>query len=308
MADGMADTADRCQARSRALHESLHGTASTARGWLLLEEPGPWGVDALRDSRLDPKLARRLSETSRELRLRVVLVRRARRQGGSPPSQRHCFLARTGAGERWVEHALLDDPADVLDLDLDALARGDRPGQRDVPNPLFLVCTQGRHDPCCAELGRPVAQALAQRFPGQTWEVSHIGGDRFAGNLVALPHGLYFGRVSADDAVPVAEAYARGEIEPAYLRGRTAYGFAVQAAECLLRAETGIRGVDELPIVSSRRSGEVTEAVFAAPDGGRYRVRIRTGSAQPARTLTCHAERLATPPEHELLELRHETG
>lgn len=302
----MSDEAERCQARSRALHESLHGTASTARGWVLLEEPGPWGVDALRDSRLDPKLTRRLSEISRELRLRVVLVRRARRQGGPSPRQRHCFLARTGAGEGWIEHALLDDPAQVLDLDLDALAHGHRPGQRAVTDPLYLVCTQGRHDPCCAELGRPVAEALTERFPDGTWEVSHIGGDRFAGNLVVLPHGLYFGRVPPDDAVPVAEAYARGEVEPAYLRGRTAYGFATQAAECLLRRETGIRGVDDLSLISSDRSGAETEAVFGAPGGGRYRVRIRTGSAQPARTLTCHAERLATPPEHQLLELRHE--
>lgn len=302
----MDDAGARCQARSRALHESLHGTASTARGWVLLEEPGPWGAEALRDSRLDPKLLRELSEASRRLRLRVVLVRRPRRQGGSSSRQRNCFLARTDAGKGWVEHTPLDDPAQVLDLDLDALSRGDRPGLRQVTGPLYLVCTQGRHDPCCAELGRPVAEALAERFPEETWEVSHIGGDRFAGNLVALPHGLYFGRVPPDGAAPVAEAYARGEVEPAYLRGRTAYGFATQTAECLLRSETGIRGVDDLPLVSSRRSGDVTEAVFAAPDGGRYRVRIRTGSAYPSRALTCHAERLATPPEYELLRLDRE--
>ena len=30
-----------------------------------------------------------------------------------------------------------------------------------------------------------------------TWEVSHIGGDRFAANLLVLPEGLYYGRVVA---------------------------------------------------------------------------------------------------------------
>lgn len=301
----MREGAPRCQARSATLEESLHGTASTVRGWVLLEEPGPWGADALRDSRLDPQLAARLHAESRRWRLRIVLIRR---HGRSGRQRRRCFLAWSGRDESWIEQTLLDDPAEVLDLDLDGLSRGHRPGLRPIEHSLYLVCTQGRHDPCCAELGRPVARALCQRFPEETWEVSHIGGDRFAGNLVVLPHGLYFGRVPPDEAVPIAEAYERGEIEQAYLRGRSAYGFAVQAAECLLRAKTGVRGVDDLPLLSSRRVEDETEAVFAAPDHGRYRVRVRTASAHPARTLTCHSERLSTPPEHQLVELRHEAG
>ncbi|MDR7304306.1 sucrase ferredoxin [Haloactinomyces albus] len=296
----------RCHARSLARNEPLHGTASTVRGWILLEDPGPWGVHALRDSRLDTTLTERLQEASRRLRLRVVLIRRTRRQGQSTLRRRRCFLARTGLGEGWVEQALLDEPGQVLDLDLERLARGLRPGLQPVPDPLFFVCTHGRHDPCCAEQGRPVAEALTERLPEQTWEVSHIGGDRFAGNLLVLPHGLYFGRVPAEEAVPLAEAYVRGEIDPRYLRGRAAYGFATQAAECLLRAETGIRGVDDLPLLSSHSEGDDTEATFAAPRQGHYRVRMRTAPAPPERRLTCHTEQLSAPPEHHLVELRHE--
>lgn len=301
----MSDGSARCCRRSLALDESLHGTASTVRGWLLLEEPGPWGVDALRDSRLDPKVAAGLDEMCRRLRLRALLVRR---HGRSTGSARHCFVAWTGPEGGWIEETLLDDPAEVLDIDLEGLVHGERPGLRQVTHPLYLVCTQGRHDPCCAELGRPLARALSEGFPEQTWEVSHIGGDRFAGNLVVLPHGLYFGRVPPDQAVPVATAYSRGEIEPAYLRGRSAYGFATQAAECILRREHGIRGLEDLPLVSTRRTGEETEAVFAAPGGGHYLVRVRTVPADPARSLTCHARRIATPPEHHVVELRYEAA
>ncbi|RCW45944.1 hypothetical protein DFQ14_102246 [Halopolyspora algeriensis] len=303
----MGEARARCQTRSRSLHEPLHGTASTVRGWVLLEEPGPWGVDALRDSRLDADVSTRLHEICRRLRLRVVLIRRVRRQGQGS-GQRHCFLARTGLGEGWVEQAVLDGPADVFDLDLEGLARGDRPGLQPVPDPLYFVCTHGRHDPCCAEQGRPVAEALSKHFPEQTWEVSHIGGDRFAGNLLALPHGFYFGRVPSDDAVPLAEAYARGELDTRYLRGRTAYGFATQAAECLLRQETEICGVDELPLISSRREGDEVEATFTAPDGGHYRVRLRSVPSHPERRLTCHADQPSVPSEHRLVELHHERG
>ena len=40
--------------------------------------------------------------------------------------------------------------------------------------------------------------------PDETWEVSHIGGDRFAGNLLVLPHGLYYGRLDPLAAIAVA--------------------------------------------------------------------------------------------------------
>lgn len=299
----MNDPASRCRARSVANAESLHGTASTVRRWVLLEEPGPWGAEALRDSRLDAALTKRLDERCRELRLRVVLIRRVSRER---TDQRQCFLARTDPGSERVEQVSLDEPGHVLDLDLDAFADRGSAGHTPVSHPLYLVCTQGRHDPCCAEHGRPVVRALAARFAEWTWEVSHIGGDRFAGNMLVLPHGLYYGRVSPEAAPGIAEAYARGEIDAAHLRGRSGYGFPVQAAECLLRKETGIRAVDGLPLVESHRDGDETEAVFAAGDG-RYRVRVRTTAAPEERTLTCAATRASAPAEHRLVDLRHES-
>ena len=56
--------------------------------------------------------------------------------------------------------------------------------------PIILVCTHGVHDACCAIRGRPVAAALAARWPDLVWECSHVGGDRFAPNVVLLPDGL----------------------------------------------------------------------------------------------------------------------
>lgn len=302
----MAEPPPRCAARSSALDEPLHGTASTVSGWVLLEVPGPWGFDALRDCRLDAAVTGRLRELARRLRLRIVLIRKAQRSNSAVAAHRHCYLARTGPGEGWVEQAVLNSPEEVFDLDLEGLSRGRHTGLPNNPDPLYLVCTQGRHDPCCAERGRPVARRLAERFPDQSWEVSHIGGDRFAANLLVLPHGLYYGRLTPEDAVSVSEAYERGEVEPELLRGRSAYGFAVQAAECLLRSRTGIRGIDELPLLSVQRDGDDTEAVFAAPHGGKYLVAVRSSPAAPPRALTCSADRAANPPQYDLLELREQ--
>ncbi len=91
---------------------------------------------------------------------------------------------------------------------------------RPVGAPLFLVCAHGRRDVCCARLGGPLARALAARHPGQVWETTHVGGHRYAANLVILPHGLYYGPVDEDFAAAAIAAYQHGEITPARYRGR----------------------------------------------------------------------------------------
>ena len=120
------------------------------------------------------------------------------------------------------------------------------PGRGQPGGPLYLVCAHGRHDPCCAIRGRPVAEALAAARPGAVWECSHVGGDRFAANLVALPHGLFYAHVTAGPRRGVAAAYERGEVRPDLLRGRSAFAPPAQAAQHYARLELGETGVDAL--------------------------------------------------------------
>ena len=61
-----------------------------------------------------------------------------------------------------VDDAELEDLAPPYD--------GPAEGWAVVDEPLFLVCTHGRHDRCCALRGRPVAAALAARHPAH-----HLG-------------------------------------------------------------------------------------------------------------------------------------
>jgi hypothetical protein len=102
--------------------------------------------------------------------------------------------------------------------------------------PVYLVCTHGRHDACCAVRGRPVAAALAAAYPDRTWECCHIGGDRFAANVVVLPHGLFYGHVSVTRAVELAKRYDEGTVVPDLLRGSGAFTPPVQAAQHFARA------------------------------------------------------------------------
>lgn len=310
-AEGVTDTggsavaaapSERCSARSIAHGEPMLGTASTVRNWLLIEDPGPWGASALLDSRLPDGVGERLTVLSRELGIRVLLIRR---HGRSDPRGCRVIAAHSGQGTVWIERGRLDSAADVFDLDLAALGRSEPVGlDHIVDEPVYLVCSHGRRDVCCAEKGRPVAAALAAVRPDQSWECSHIGGDRFAANLVCLPHGLYYGRVGRSDAASIADDYARGSIDLDHYRGRSCYDFAVQAAEWFLRRDRGLTEIDDLRLVDhAHAAAGQTHTRFTGPRDASYVVRVRAALSPEPRRLTCRSQREERPPAFELLEI-----
>ncbi|MCA1692244.1 MAG: sucrase ferredoxin [Acidimicrobiales bacterium] len=298
----------RCAGISRARAEPVRASASMVRGWVMLEQPGPWGSEAVAQSRLPDPVAGPLQELGRVHGLRVLLLRRPERPAVTDP---HCFVAYSGRPSPWIEKRVLSDPHQLLDLDLSGLATGRRlppspAREAELSEPLYLVCTNGRHDPCCAQLGRPVVRALLDGSTGdRVWECSHIGGDRFAGNLVCLPHGLYFGRLGPVEAAAVVASYERGLIELDHYRGRAGDPFAVQAAEFFVRESEGLLGVDDLVPERRRRMDDgVVEVSFRGPRERRFIVKLAANPADEPRPLTCAAVRQQRPATYSLLGLR----
>lgn len=293
----------RCAAASRERGDELAGTASTVRSYLLLEHAGPWGVDALRDARLPYGLGVHLREAAGRARVRVLLVRRPGRRAGDGGVR--LFACRAAGPESWTETAVLDELNDVRDLDLAPLGAGRSLGLEPHDAPLFAVCTHGRHDACCAELGRPAALALARGPHAESvWETSHIGGDRFAGNLVVLPRGLYYGALDATSAVAVADATAAGEVLVDHLRGRSDLPMGAQAADAALRRELGVTGLDDVLARSVRVDGDLTTARFDVAGHGAREVVVRRVPGDTAHQLTCSARRDNPVPRHEVVEVR----
>lgn len=273
----------RCAAASAARDEPLVGSASTVRAFLLVENAGPWGVDALRDVRLPDEVKLALQSRSRAAGVRTLLVRRHR--GGG--SGLRVFAAWVDPVDPWLETALLKIPEDLLDLDIAALGRGRSPGLTRTDEPLFGVCTHGRHDACCAELGRPVAAALSAAHPEHTWEISHIGGDRFAANVLVLPDGLYYGRVGPENAAALGTRHRAGHLDLALLRGRSRFPFPVQVAEVAVRRETGETRTSAVRLVSVSHDG-ADVAVRLDVSGTAYDVLVRR-TAGESHLLTCRA-------------------
>ena len=216
---------------------------------------------------------------SAALRARILLIRRVDRR---LEGQITAYAVDTADG--WLGRAELGTIHDALDLD---------PRHRDrfahEAGPLAAVCTHGRRDPCCAERGRPLAAALAAAYPEATWESTHVGGDRFAGNLVVFPHGLYFGRVEPAEAPAIVEAYRSGRIALERFRGRASVPMWIQAAEIHLRRELVLDGLDDVRVQTiDRPPGGRRNVRFATPTGPRT-VAVTPEPGTPM-ALTCHSD------------------
>lgn len=289
----------RCSQASRAAEESLAGTASTVRAFLLLECSGPWGVQAVRDCRLPQDLKAWLGRLEQEHRVRPLLIRRPGRRASRSAQ---VFVAWTGGPRPWLETAALDTIEDVRTIDLEALSRGESAGLTRTHEPVLCVCTHGRHDACCAELGRPLAAALAAEAPELTWEVSHIGGDRFAPNVLVLPAGLYYGRLDPSDAHAFVAAHRAGRLDVEHLRGRSSLPFPVQVAEVALRVHLDDDDLAAYPLLTRRRQQDSWIVQLEAA-GQPWEVEVVVGSGAP-RQLTCRAERANPPPEYRVHAVR----
>jgi hypothetical protein len=274
----------RCSVQALLRGDSPTATAPPARRWLLIEQPGPWGRDALLESRFDHRVASRVAARAREAGVRVQLVRRP--GGRLADSGMRWALADVRPGRETVRWSTRSSDAELLDVPWD-----DTVGEPS-DTPTYLVCTHGGHDTCCAVRGRPLAQGLPVD-PADVWETSHLGGDRFAANVLVLPHGFVYGQVPGKGAA-VVEAHAAGQVALPWLRGRAGLGAPAQAAQQHARAELGLlgvgdlvpRGVRSLPAPSI---GVERWAVTLAGPAGDVVVTVESRVSAEAHRLTCAA-------------------
>src|SRR5688500_861289 len=242
------------------------------------------------------EVAKEIRSRTRKLGIRVVLIRRGARLS---TGRRQCYVLRTEDCDSYAAHLSLDSPSDLLDLDLSPLRNGgDVQGADPMEEPLFLVCTHGRHDACCSIKGNQVSRVACAIEGAEAWECSHIGGDRFAANLVCFPHGVYYGRVDAGQVAGLMSSYSDGRISLEHYRGRCCFPFPLQAAEYFVRREWELTELDGLSLVGSGTTEAGVSARFAAGDRA-AQVEVRVSNDGPER-LTCGAASPLPIPRYEL--------
>jgi hypothetical protein len=294
------DSTFRCADAARTRADPPAGTAPPTRRWLLLEHPGPWRIDAVAGAGIAPAVLATLTERAGSV-TRILLVRRPGRiDRRAPRSWILAALDTDTVTGQWRSDTDLLDAADAL-IGADSLAI-------EHPDPVILVCTHGVHDVCCALRGRPVAAALASRWPELVWECSHIGGDRFAPNVVLLPDGFYYGNLDPDNAMSTVEAHLAGTVLTEQLRGMARFLPPVQAAAVAACRTFGPLGPSDVTVRRTEHIGphhehgsETIVDLVIEPQQQMVKVRVLSVRRAEAK-LTCRAARETPATEYRIIE------
>jgi hypothetical protein len=269
-----------CAELARSEGEPMAGTADVVDVWIMLEYAAAWRAKATTDNALAAPTKAWLKELSediagRAMKPRLQFIRRPEidRNGGVT------LMLGAADGLRRVE---VPDYDALSALTFDAIAA--LPLETVTQ---YFVCTNGQRDVCCARLGLPTYAALRERVGERVWQTTHVGGHRFAPNVLTLPQAVLYGRVQASDVREFVDTVERGCLAVQWLRGRTRYPGDVQAAEAALAA----RGFDV--------SGTMTRQTL---DDGGYRVAfgshavaVRPGAVRQVLT-SCGEERKPVTP------------
>ena len=234
-----------CSDNSLSKNEPLPGSAPKTDLWIALEYPHPPGDNALRESTLSDEIKAHLTTLQKTIEYSRLLLIRNQHTHERPTHS--LFIAYSNRSQPCLYEIQLEDYMQLVSINADSIHSEIFPlPYRLMGEPLFLICTNGRRDPCCAKWGLPLYNAL-EKVPGiSVWQTSHVGGHRFAGNMICLPHGIYYGRVSPDNATTIVEHYQAGLIDLDRYRGRASLSSIAQVGEYFLRQQTADLQVDSI--------------------------------------------------------------
>lgn len=256
-----ADPARFCTGHTLAAGEPLAGTGSHQDRNILIRWPkGKW-EHSLRLAKCMPDDLAKAIEDAVEAGWRVNLIDR------KADKDRCVFV---------FPDALRFDlaPGDFPSLIRTIISDGDVSAfpSRPTARSCIFVCTHGKHDACCAKWGFAAYKALAAEALNydshfDIWEITHLGGCRFAGGALVLPARRKYGRRIPRDAKGLLQAEARDLPHlPAY-RGYNGHSAPQQVAEI-----TALRALPEGTVVYS------VSNMKALPDQETWRVATSTGT------------------------------
>ncbi len=198
------------------------------------------------------------------------------------------------------------DPSDSATMGLTAIiewnsATGRLVNSDDETIESFIgVCSHARHDVCCGERGKQVLRRIQQFDEVEpVFSCSHLGGDRFAANMVILPEGLLLGRVDELSDVQLRQILQREALPVEVIRGRIGIAPVLGATEIWYRQERQITSfsIDATFAVREETDDNCWLVEVAEPDEKAIIVEARLEEAGVAAQFTCGAEKLS-PLQH----------
>jgi hypothetical protein len=293
-----------CAQLAQQAGEPLFGTATQAKVWFLLEYREPWRAKAFADNNVPPAVQGYLAGQMAAISDSRLLFIRQRSQ---PEQQLRFFVARTDESIPALYEFRVDAYRDLLALDITAVVAGSGEYAAFKRNePLFLVCTNGVRDRCCAKFGIPLYEALLDHQGDAAWQSSHIGGHRYAPNILFLPHSINYGQVGPDEIRTAVDAHRQGQLyDLSRYRGVTYYPPHVQAADYFLRRELNLLSLEGIQL----RAAELVEEnrwrvqFNLTTTGASHQLEIASELTEP-RLVSCSVPAMKPVPRFQLIEHR----
>ena len=197
-----------CAVFSEANGEDPCGSAPLWEHCLIVEIPTPWEHEVM-DSPAFPVGLADVFEQRPDVRLQVIQPDDTYSVEGH--SRIMLFSRPAGPVRKMARREYLVPSDRLLEVVTTVLGGGGgvlaeweqhNDGMRDL-----LVCTHGSRDICCASIGQPTYMELHSRYSNshtRVWRLSHTGGHRLAQNMIDMPSGRYWSRLTPSRAKQVA--------------------------------------------------------------------------------------------------------
>jgi hypothetical protein len=287
-----------CSVLARQAGEPIFGTATEVKFWLLLEYREPWRAKAEDDNDLPARIQSFLTEQLTAIPdSRLLFVK----QQHPVREELKVFAVSTDESAPALYEFELESYDDLLALDFTGIGAV---SSRRREEPLFLACTNTKRDKCCAKFGIPAFQALQESQGEAAWQCSHIGGHRYAPNILFLPHSVNYGFLSPEEIGPAAVTYRDGRLyDLDHYRGRTYYAPHVQAADYFLRQELSLYDLAAVRLRSAELVAKDTWRVrFDIPATGEgHQLELISRVTEEPRLTSCSPSILEPVPRYQLL-------
>jgi hypothetical protein len=290
-----------CAERTRQGGDPIYGTATRVQTWFLLEYRRPRRAKAVTDNDLPQAVQEFLAEQLMAVPgSRLLFIK----QENLPQDTLRFFVVRSDENSPETFEVQLHSYEELLNFDIQGVAKGGNEfGRFKRGRPLFLVCTNGTRDKCCARFGLPFYNALVAQRGADVWQSSHIGGHRYAPNVLVLPYGVNYGLMAAGEAGPAVEAVQAGQIfDLSRYRGRTYYAPVVQAADYFLRQKLGYMQLSGVALLGVQEAGDgISLVTFQIANRETHQVRVQQEMTPEPQLVSCSAPQSKAVPRFKLV-------
>lgn len=215
-----------CSAASRYFREQLAGTAANSSAFILIEHFNPFPGKVI-EAHFDKAWIQEMQALAKEYKGKALLIRNKKTNNKTCKiTFVDCIKCRHFSVETELEN--------VTSIPLKKLIEDEHTHWE--TDTFFLICSNGKKDKCCSKFGYPVYKFFESfNADVKVWESSHVGGDRFAANVVVMPFGIYYGHVAVEDVGHILVRTLLRKIYKNKFRGISHRSFFEQAIECHLR-------------------------------------------------------------------------